>query len=118
MSAISLLDQVVPPPASDEIPRDALVRQVAAGFGPACQTQVIVGGVQTGKTVVLAQFARSHGNRCISYFISASPLTQRQHAFLFSMCMQMSLILGTRRPPESIGIEDLKSLFSSLSFSL
>ena len=118
MPTIGFEEQVLPPTPSDEIPRDALVRQITAGFGPDCQRQMVVGGIQTGKTNLLAQFVRHHKDRCISYFISASPLTQRQHAFLYTMCYQMSLVLETTPPPEVISLEDLKSLFSSLSLQL
>jgi len=34
------------------------------------------------------------------------------------MCYQLSLVLETSSPPENIGLEELKSLFSTLSFKL
>jgi len=120
MSKVDLdfVEQILPPTPSDEIPRDALVRKIAADFKAECQQQMVVGGIQTGKTNLLAQFVRQYKGQCISYFITPSPLTQRQHTFLYTMCYQLSTILETSSPPESIGLEDLRSLFSTLSFRL
>lgn len=115
---LDFVEQTLPPTPSDEIPRDALVRQIAAGFKAECQQQMVVGGIQTGKTNLLTQFVHQYKDQCISYFITPSPLTQRQHTFLYTMCYQLSVILETNSPPESIGLEDLKSLFSTLSFQL
>jgi len=115
---LDFVEQILPPTPSDEIPRDPLVRRIAKGFNPECQKQMVIGGIQTGKTNLLAQFVRQHKDRCISCFITSSPLTQRQHAFLYTMCYQLSLILETSPPPENIGLEDLKSLFSTQSIRL
>ena len=110
--------QLLPPVPSIEIPRGPLIRQIETGFSPDCQQQMVVGGVQTGKTNLLAQFVRTNSKHCVSYFINSSPLTQRQHAFLYSMCYQMSVFLETSSPPENISLEDLKSLFQTLSFRI
>lgn len=115
---LDFVEQILPPTPSDEIPRDALVRQIVAGFGAECQQQMVVGGIQAGKTNLLAQLVRQHKDRCISYFITPSPLTQRQQTFLYTMCYQLSVILGTNPPPERIELEGLKSLFSASSFQL
>lgn len=110
--------QLLPPVPSTEIPRGPLVKQIAAAFGQDCQQQKVIGAPQTGKTNLLAQFVREHSGLCISYFITPSPLTQRQHTFLYSMCLQLSVCLDTSPPPANIGLEDLKSLFSTMSFRL
>lgn len=110
--------QLLPPVPSTQIPRGPLVKQIAAAFGRDCQQQRVIGGLQTGKTNLLAQFVREYSSQCVSYFITPSPLTQRQHTFLYSMCVQLSVLLDTSRPPENIGLEDLKSLFSTMSFRL
>jgi len=111
-------EQILPPAPKDEIPRDAHVRRIAIAFGPECQKQIVVGGIQTGKTNLLAQFVRQHKDQCISYFVTASPLTQQKYAFLYVMCRQLSTLLETSSPPETMRLEDLENLFTTLSVKL
>ncbi len=118
MSVVDLTDQVVPPPPSDEIPRDASVRQIAKCFGAECQVQLVVGNRQTGKTNLLSQYARQHKDRSISYFITSNPLTQRPSSFLYSMCLQLSQVLGNNPPPANMPQEEMKSLFASCCIGL
>jgi hypothetical protein len=76
MSRIILVDfieQLVPPAPSDEISRDDLIRQITGDFKPDCQRQMVVGGPQTGKTNLLAQFIREFPNECIGKFSIYSP---------------------------------------------
>ena len=117
-SAVDLTEFFVPPSPADEIPRDALVRHIASKFGPECRVQMLVGQVQAGKTSLLAQFCRYYKEQAISYFITDSPLSQQQHAFLYSMCFQLGMVLDRNPPPENIRLEDLKSLFTALCTSL
>ncbi|HEU5011531.1 MAG TPA: hypothetical protein VFT66_03230, partial [Roseiflexaceae bacterium] len=61
MSDISILtEQFVPAAPSDEIPRDAILRKISTTFSTDCQQQMIAGPMQSGKTNLLAQFARQH----------------------------------------------------------
>lgn len=120
MSDIStiLTEQFVPAAPNDEVSRDAIVRKLTTTFGLDCQQQMIVGSVQSGKTNLLAQFARHHSGRVISYFITANPLSHLQHNFLYSLCYQLSSLLGANPPEETIELTKLKSLFTSLCTKL
>ena len=111
-------DQHVPPQASDEIPQDNWVRKIAEDFSQECQNQMVSGGPQTGRTTLLAQFARYHKGSCISYFISESPFSQQQHTFLFALCYQICLIQDKKPPQENIRLEELKNLFPILAIGL
>lgn len=110
--------QLLPPTPSPEIPRDPSVRRIVEDFDLECQVQMVVGGAQTGKTNLLAQFVREYPERCASYFTTASPLTQSQYAFLHSMCYQLSGLLKTNPPPDNMSLEGLKRLFATLCLNL
>ena len=115
---VGFTEQILPPAPKDEIPRDAQVRKITSTFGPECQKQMVVGGIQTGKTNLLTQFVRLHKDQCIGYFITSSPLTQQKYAFLYAMCYQLSTLLGTSSPPENVSLENLENLFTTLSIKL
>ena len=116
--AHGFVEHILPPIPEDEIARDAVLRQIVGRFGADCQQQMVVGGAQTGKTNLLSQFVRHCRGKCVAYFISPSPLSQRQYAFMYSLCCQLTEILGTTPPAEQIGLEDLRSLLSVLVIKL
>lgn len=118
MSQLSeFIEQVLPPVPDDEIPQDGFIRRIEAEFGDKRQLMV-VGGLQTGKTNLLAQFVRQHSDQCVCYFITSNPFTQRQHTFLFTMCCELSLIFGTNLPSERQTLDNLKNIFSAQTVKL
>lgn len=116
--SLGFIEQILPPVPSDEIQRDALVRQIAARFGPECQQQLVVGRPLTGKTTLLAQFVREKRGQCVAYFVTRSAFSQQQFDFLYSLCSQMSNILQTGAPPDRINLEDLKQMYLAQCFKL
>jgi hypothetical protein len=117
-SGSDIAEQFLPPTPPDEIPRDNYVEQVARNFSLDCQQQLVVGERLSGKTNFLAQFSRNFRDRTISYFITSNPITQHLHAYLYSLCIQLSAILKTKSPSERIRLQDLRSLFTSLNIKL
>lgn len=117
-SKIDQVEQFIPARPPDEIPRDSQVAQIAKNFNPECQQQLVSGSTQTGKSNLLAQFARQYYGRTISYFVTANPWTQQQHNFLFSLCTQMSALVGTNPPPVGSRLDDLKTMVTSLRIHL
>ena len=113
-----LIEQVIPSAPSDEIPQDAFVRQIGQRFNPECQRQRIVGSLKSGKTNLMAQFVRQHKNQCIAYFITSEPSTQLLYTFLYTLCFQANLLLGTNAPPEGITLNELEALLTSTSIKL
>ena len=111
-------EQHVPDQPIDEIPRDLMLKKIFGQFGRGCQRQMVVGGPQSGKTNLLAEFVRQNPTRCICYFVTSSPFSQRQHAFLYALCGQMASLLRVKAPPVDISLEDLRNLCDALSPSL
>ena len=116
----SLIDMVpgFPNVPEKEISRDSIVRFVSESFGPKCQKQLIACGPLSGKTNFIAQFTRYYENQVISYFINSNPLSQDLRTYLFVICNQMYRLLRKPSLREDISLEDLKSLFLSLSIKL
>ncbi len=108
------LEQFLPLPPKDELSRDGYIRQIADTFSADCQQQMVIGATQSGRSNLLAQFARQYSGRTITYFITSNPLQQRQHAFLYSLCFQLCLLLGKNTPSETIKLAELQSMFPAL----
>lgn len=117
-TANNFIEQFIPAAPTDEVSRDAVVRKITTNFSSNCQQQMITGPIQSGKTNLLSQFARFHNKKTISYFITNNPLSQLQHTFLYSLCCQLSIILKTNLPQETIELNQLKSLFTALCTNL
>ena len=83
-----------------------------------CQKQIISGKQRTGKTNLLAQFACHFSDRCISYFITDDPWSQRQYNFLLALCSQLCMVLEELPPPTGIDLDGLKSQFGALEVRL
>jgi hypothetical protein len=113
-----LIEQVIPSAPSDEIPQDAFVRQIGQRFNSQYQRQRIVGSLKSGKTNLMAQFVRQYSNQCIAYFITNDPSTQLVHAFLYTLCLQINLLLGNNAPLESATVNELEALLTTTSIKL
>ncbi|MDM8523067.1 hypothetical protein QUF80_06805 [Desulfococcaceae bacterium HSG8] len=107
-----------PDPPIIEIQRDSAIDYIARKFNSDYPKQMVIGAPQTGKTNLLSQFVRQYSDRTISYFITSSPLTQEQYTFLYSLCSQISKVVGSTPPPCQVTLESLKSLFYELCNSL
>ncbi len=103
-----------PPKPEMEIVRDHVVAGIAGDFNANCQRQMVIGKPLSGKTNLLAQFASYHSDRCISYFVTDDPWTQKQNNYLLSFCNQLTELLGETSLPIEINLDNLKGLFSAL----
>ncbi len=112
------IEQVIPTAPSDEIPQDAFVRQIGQRFNSEHQRQRIVGSLRSGKTNLMAQFVRQHKNQCIAYFVTNDPSTQSVRTFLYTLCFQANLLLGTNAPPDTITVTELEALLDTVSIKL
>lgn len=108
----------VPDPPDDEISRGGWIADMERLFGPDRPHQTIVGGPQTGKSNLLAQFARAHKGHAISYFPDNSPVCYLPHHYLYVLCIQMAEILDKKEPSTSSSLEQLVRIYSSLSAKL
>ncbi|MCU0486034.1 MAG: hypothetical protein MUC85_07960 [Anaerolineales bacterium] len=95
-----------------EVPRDAIIRNIVREFGLNRQIMAVA-HPQTGKSNLMAQFAREHKDCAISYFITSNPWTQQQHTFLYTMCHQLRRLLGKQSLDETIEVSALKTIFTT-----
>jgi len=102
----------------DEISRNGWVTDVENNFSPSCTHQTVIGSALSGKTNLLAQFAHHYGENVICYFIDSSPISRTLHHYLFALCSQISELLGKPEPRDGISLDELRSLYSSLSTNL
>jgi hypothetical protein len=102
----------------NEIPRDSLIRFITDKFNENCQKQIVIGKTLTGKTNFLAQFIRHHSDKAISYFATSNPFTHDLRTYLYIIANQINLVINKDSLPSDIALEDLRSLFPSLSTRL
>ena len=118
MNENEILEQFIPPAPRDEVFREGIIMQITSRYGRENTRQIITGTSQLGKTTLLSQFVRANIGNTIHYFITSSPLSQTQHAFLYTLCYQLSAILDITPPAENIALAQLQSLFLSLTVRL
>ena len=95
-----------------QILRDDLVSLLRDMFGPERKVIVVQGPVGKGKTVLLAQFARTFPDRCFSFFVGTTLPTSHPRCFLTEMCDQMGKVLGKKTDEiDKLDTEGLKQLF-------
>lgn len=107
----------IPSIPSNEVNRDNVVRNLANSLGKNEQKIILTGSDGSGKTNVLSQFARQNPQNCISYFVTRDPQDQRQYRYLYSMCSQISKIIGTPLDTQ-VDITTLKNLYETLGHKL
>jgi hypothetical protein len=94
--------------------RDSLVSLLRDMFSTDRKVIVVQGPVGTGKTTLLAQFAKAFRHRCFSFFISKTWPASDPRYFLMDLCEQMGRSLGkkTSRLDET-DTDRLQTLFLS-----
>ena len=95
------------------IPRDNLVRWLLDRFAIERKIIIVQGPDGAGKTTLLAQFAKSYPDSCFSFFVGSDRWTSSARHFLFEMCTQMQLVVGSSKGEVSddCNDEDLRQLF-------
>lgn len=75
-----------------EIPRDSILRNIYSMFNREKTVILIDGPESSGKTVLLAQFARYYDGKCISYFLQDNYYSKSLASFFLELCLQMKQI--------------------------
>jgi hypothetical protein len=109
---------MIPEIPKDEIARVSWVNQTVATFNFGIQHQTIVGGAQAGKSILLAQFAKQLEKSCICYFPDVAPVSLNIHHYLYSLCYQISTLVGKPEPKTDATFEELCRVYSALSVQL
>lgn len=110
------LDDLLPEQLDDEISRDAMVRTLKERFESGQNVQLVSGIEHSGKTTLLAQFARTNRGNSIVYFLDNHPLSHQPHIFLLNICYQMNMLLFGSVPAqlETLGFAQIVNAFRRL----
>lgn len=99
----------------NEIYRESLIKHLSQMFSPERQVIMVEGIPASGKTTLLAQFARYFAKKSFSFFIGEDYLSSNYIRFQIDMCEQMKF--WSRKNIQSISAENeqqLKTLFNFL----
>ena len=112
---LTTLSSTFPEMGSPPILRDNLVSLIEDQFSPELKVIVVQGAIGSGRTTLLAQFAKKHADKCVSFFAGITLPTSDPRSFLMDMCDQLGKILG--RPTDNLGqydTEQLKAMYLDL----
>jgi hypothetical protein len=109
-------DDLFPEQLDDEISRDAMVNMLTENFKSRQNIQLVSGIKQSGKTTLLAQFARANRENSIVYFLDDHPLSHQPNIFLLNVCYQMNVLLSGSAPAqlEILNLAQLINVFQGL----
>ncbi len=88
-----------------QVPRDAITSLLADMMTPARRSIAVQGAPGSGRTNLLAQFARSQADRSLTFFVGSSIQNENLHYFLLDICAQMAAALGK----DPAALDDLDS---------
>ena len=109
---LTSLSTTFPDLPEPQISRDNLVSLLRDRFGPERKVIIVQGPVGAGKTILLAQFAKTFSDRCFSFFVGTTLLTSHPRYFLLDLCEQMGKALGKNTAKlDQLDTDGLKQLF-------
>jgi len=100
------------------IPRNTLIKWLHDRFSAERRVIVIRGADGTGKTTLLAQFAKSYPDRCFSFFVGKSYWDSRPLAFLRELCTQMQMIVTSKETEIEGDFYEIRELFGRLYYQI
>ena len=105
---LTTLSSTFPEMGNPPIPRDNLVSWIEDQFSTELKVIVVQGSIGSGRSTLLAQFAKKHASNCISFFAGTTFPTSHPRVFLMDMCEQLGKVLG--RPTDNLGQYDTEQL--------
>src|SRR5687768_5454901 len=79
----------IPDELPEEIVRDEAVASIDRAFDAGARVVYVRLPTGAGKSVLLAQFLRSHSRSSIGYFVGADMWSSQPQLFLFDLCQQL-----------------------------
>ncbi|PFK43442.1 hypothetical protein COJ23_25105 [Priestia megaterium] len=105
----------------DQIFREFYIRNLVNTFSESQRVIMLEGSNSTGKTVLLAQFAKFKSEKCISFFVGNDYWSSNLYKYLSELCRQMQFICSPsfKKKLEKLDIDtlhehELKTLFNRL----
>ncbi|KRF52560.1 hypothetical protein ASG99_12425 [Bacillus sp. Soil768D1] len=107
---LNYLSNTLPSIKENEVEREQIIKNIEETFSVTNKMIMIEGEHESGKTTLLAQFARKHKKNCISFFIGEDYWHSNATYFLSELCVQMTAISsdGLKNRMANYNIEDFQ----------
>jgi hypothetical protein len=89
---LSTYSNTIPTINDNEIKREHIIKNIEETFSSTNKVIMLEGLNVTGRTTLLAQFARKHRSNCFSFFIGDDYWKSNVSYFLLELCIQMAQV--------------------------